>query len=159
MAGRFTLAFSSVGAVASITSATARDARTKLLFLFKKCVLDTNRRELRRGALLVPVEPQVFDLLAYLIKNRERVLSKDDIIASIWNGRSISDSTLSTRINAARRLIGHTGAKQRLIRTFPHKGLRFVALVQKQWDAEIFYSAHAVAARPYIITCLIRIGL
>src|SRR5262249_29885074 len=81
---------------------------------------------LRHGAVAVPVEPQVFDLLAYLIKNRDRVASKDDLVAAIWGGRIVSESALTSRINAARCAIGDTGAEQRLIKTFTRKGLRFV---------------------------------
>ena len=71
-------------------------------FLFGDHTLDTDRRELRRGLEPVAVEPQVFDLLIYLIQNRDRVVSKDDLVASIWGGRIVSDSTLTSRINAAR---------------------------------------------------------
>ena len=104
----------------------------KLLFLFENFALDTGRRELRHGAELRPVEPQVFDLLAYLIKNRDRVASKDDLIASIWGGRAVSDSTLTTRLNAARRAIGDRGSEQRLIKTLPRKGVRFVGAVREE---------------------------
>ncbi|HET7850183.1 MAG TPA: winged helix-turn-helix domain-containing tetratricopeptide repeat protein [Pseudolabrys sp.] len=95
-------------------------------FLFSNHALDTDRRELRRGSEQVPVEPQVFDLLVYLVQNRERVVSKDDMIASVWGGRIVSDSTLTSRINAARKAIGDSGDEQRLIRTVARKGVRFV---------------------------------
>jgi TolB-like protein len=81
---------------------------------------------LRRGTRVVPVEPQVFDLLEYLIRNRERVVSKDDLIEAVWNGRTISDSTLSSRITTARQAIADRGKEQRLIRTVARKGFRFV---------------------------------
>jgi TolB-like protein/Tfp pilus assembly protein PilF len=97
-----------------------------LLYLFENHALDTDRRELRRGTIPVVIEPQAFDLLAYLIQNRERVVSKDDLIATIWNGRIISESALSTCINAARNALDDDGEQQRLIRTFPRKGFRFV---------------------------------
>jgi TolB-like protein len=103
-----------------------------LLYSFKNIVLDTDRREVRRGAALVPLEPQVFDLLEYLIRNRERVVSRDDLFASVWNGRLVSESALSTRINAARRAIGDNGEKQLLIKTLPRKGLRFIAAVREE---------------------------
>src|SRR4029079_17607959 len=90
------------------------------------------RRELRRGAEPVHVEPQVFDLLVYLVENRDRVVSKDDLIAAVWDGRIVSESTLTSRINAARKAIGDSGGEQRLIRTVPRKGLRFVGEVQAQ---------------------------
>jgi TolB-like protein/tetratricopeptide (TPR) repeat protein len=103
-----------------------------LLFLFEDYALDTDRRELRHGAVAVPVEPQVFDLLTYLIRNRDRVASKDDLIATIWGGRIISESVLTTRINAARCAVGDSGAEQRLIKTFTRKGLRFVGAVREE---------------------------
>ena len=64
-------------------------------YLFEEYAFDTDRRELHRGADVVSVAPQVFDLLDYLIRNRERVVSKDDLINTIWNGRSVSDAALT----------------------------------------------------------------
>src|SRR5271155_688299 len=93
-------------------------------------MLDTARRELCRGSEPIAVEPQVFDLLIYLVQNRDHVVSKDDLIASIWEGRIVSDSTLTSRINAARKAIGDSGEDQKLIRTIARKGLRFVGTVQ-----------------------------
>jgi len=95
-------------------------------FLFDNHTLDTGKRELARGSAPVSVEPQVFDLLVLLIENRDRVLSKDDLIASVWGGRAVSDSTLTSRINAARKAIGDSGEEQKLIRTIARKGIRFV---------------------------------
>ena len=89
------------------------------------------RRELRARGTIVPIEPQVFDLLVYLIENRDRVVSKDDLIASVWGGRIVSDSTLDSRINAVRKAIGDSGEQQELVRTIPRKGVRFVGDVQQ----------------------------
>ena len=100
-------------------------------FLFTDYTLDTDRRELRRGSQPVAVEPQVFDLLVYLMHNRDRVVSKDDLIASVWKGRIVSESTLTSRINAARTAVGDSGKDQKLIRTVARKGLRFVAIVHE----------------------------
>lgn len=100
-----------------------------MLFRFREYSLDTDRRELKRGLELVAVEPQVFDLLVYLIRNRERVVSKDDLLEGVWGGRIVSESTLTSRINAARRAVGDSGAEQTLIRTVARKGLRFVGAV------------------------------
>ncbi|HEX2889088.1 winged helix-turn-helix domain-containing protein, partial [Vineibacter terrae] len=100
-------------------------------YLFEDCALDTDRRELRRGTALVAVEPQVFDLLVHLIRHRERVVSKDDLLAAVWHGRIVSDSALFNRINAARTAIGDSGEAQRLIRTLPRKGLRFIGAVRE----------------------------
>ncbi|MGB8576770.1 MAG: transcriptional regulator, partial [Pseudolabrys sp.] len=100
-------------------------------FIFEGHRLDTERRELRRGSEQVALEPQVFDLIAYLVKNRDRVLSKDDLFAAVWDGRIVSDSTLTSRINSARKAVGDTGGEQRLIRTYARKGIRFVGEVQE----------------------------
>lgn len=101
-------------------------------FFFDNHTLDTGRRELRRCAEPIAVEPQVFDLLVYLVQNRDRVVSKDDLIAAVWSGRIVSDSTLTSRINAARKAIGDSGGDQRLIRTIQRKGLRFIGVVSEQ---------------------------
>ena len=100
-------------------------------YLFEKYTFDTDRRELRRGAEVVSIAPQVFDLLDCLIRNRQRVVSKDDLIATVWKGRIVSDAALTTRLNAARSAIGDTGEKQYLIKTLPRKGFRFVGAVQE----------------------------
>jgi TolB-like protein/cytochrome c-type biogenesis protein CcmH/NrfG len=105
-------------------------------FHFADFVLDTNRRELRRSSELIAVEPQVYDLLLYLIENRDRVVSKDDLIASVWGGRVTSDSTLTSRVYAARKALGDSGEQQKLIRTFPRRGVRFVGLVHTQPDSD-----------------------
>jgi len=102
-----------------------------LLFRFEDFELDTDRRELRRGKAQVALPPQVFDLIAYLIHNRERVVGKDDLLAAVWSGRIVSESALSTRINAARNAIGDDGETQRLIRTLPRKGFRFIGDVRE----------------------------
>jgi DNA-binding winged helix-turn-helix (wHTH) protein/pimeloyl-ACP methyl ester carboxylesterase len=102
-----------------------------VLLSFKDFALDRERRELRLAGAIVPIEPQVFDLLVYLIENRNRVVSKDDLIASVWGGRIVSDSTLDSRINAVRRAIGDSGGQQELVRTIPRKGVRFVGDVQQ----------------------------
>ena len=100
-------------------------------YLFEEYAFDTDRRELHRGADVVSVAPQVFDLIDYLIRNRERVVSKDDLIKAIWNGRSVSDAALTTRLNAARTAIGDSGEEQRFIKTLPRKGFRFVGAVRE----------------------------
>jgi DNA-binding winged helix-turn-helix (wHTH) protein len=95
-------------------------------FRFADHVLNVARRELRRSGETVALEPQVFDLLVHLIRNRDRVVTKDDLLDSLWGGRIVSESTLNSRINAARRAVGDSGEAQRLIRTLPRKGFRFV---------------------------------
>jgi TolB-like protein/Tfp pilus assembly protein PilF len=115
---------------ASAEPVSHRSAR--VTFVFAEHTLDLERRELRRGSELIAVEPQVFDLLVYLVQSRDRVVSRDDLIAAVWRGRLVSDSTLDSRINAARKAVGDNGRNQRLIRTIPRKGIRFVGEVREQ---------------------------
>jgi len=103
-----------------------------VLYSFEDFSLDTARRELRRSGTLISLQPQVFDLLEYLIRNRERVVDKDDLLAAVWKGRIVSEWNLSTRINAARSAIGDSGEGQRLIRTAHGKGFRFVGVVHEE---------------------------
>jgi TolB-like protein len=112
-------------------------------YLFSGHTLDDARRELHRGSELVSIEPQVFDLILYLLENRDRVVSNDDLIASVWRGRIVSNSTLTSRINAARRAVGDSGGDQRVIRTIPRKGIRFVGAVHTQAGGA--QPAHAAA--------------
>jgi TolB-like protein len=102
-----------------------------LRYFFEDFSLDAARRELRRGTDVIAIAPKVFDLLDYLIGNRERVVSKDDLIRVIWQGRVVSDVALTTRLNAARKAIGDSGDEQRLIKTFPRKGVRFIGTVHE----------------------------
>ena len=103
-----------------------------MIYRFEGFSLDHDRRELRRGSEIIAVEPQVFDVLEFLIVNRERVVSNDDLIEGIWRGRIVSDGTVSTRINAVRRAINDSGERQRLIRTVPRRGYRFVGNVRQE---------------------------
>jgi len=89
-------------------------------------VLDLRRFELRKGDCLLPAEPQVLSLLFHLVENRDRLVSKDELVATIWGGRAVSDSAISSRIKTARQLLGDDGEAQRLIRTVHGKGFRFV---------------------------------
>jgi TolB-like protein len=107
------------------------DGTANLRYFFGQYALDADRRELHCGVDLVPVEPQVFDVLEYLIRNRERVVRRDDLLAKIWAGRIVSDSALTSRINAARAAIGDSGDEQRLIKTLPRKGIRFIGVVRE----------------------------
>jgi TolB-like protein len=114
-------------------------------YLFEDCALDADRRELRRRGALVPVEPQVFDLLVHLIRHRDRVVSKDDLLAAVWRRRIVSESALFNRINAARGAIGDSGDQQRLIRTLPRKGVRFVGEVRAEETPAERADAHPAA--------------
>ena len=103
---------------------------------FGDCVIDLERRELWRAKCAVHVEPQVFDHLVHLVQNRDRVVSKDDLIASVWGGRIMSESTLTSPINAARNAASDSGRKQLLIRTIPRKGLRLFGAAHMKQVAE-----------------------
>ena len=131
----------------------------KLLYLFEDYGLDTDRRELYRETSPISVEPKVFDLLAYVIRNRGRVVSKEDLVAATWHGRIVSESALTTCINAARNAIGDSGEAQRLIKTLPRRGIRFVGVVREdQKPATVLADAipgpswpsSAVAGKPSI---------
>jgi TolB-like protein/Flp pilus assembly protein TadD len=115
-------------------------------FAFGDHVLDVDRRELRRGAQLIALEPQVFDLLVYLVQNRDRVVSMDALLEAVWGGRIVSESTLRSRINAVRKAVGDSGVAQRLIRTMPRKGIRFVGVVREEQKPVAPIDAPPVAA-------------
>jgi len=95
-------------------------------FRFESHELESELRELTRNGALVPLQPQVFDLLLFLVEQRDRVVSKDELVAQVWGNRPISDSALNSRINAVRKALQDDGKAQRLIRTIPRKGFRFV---------------------------------
>jgi TolB-like protein len=100
-------------------------------YLFKDYSLDIGRRELTCGNEMVSVSPQVFDLLVFLVQNRERVVSKDEVLDAVWSGRIVSESTLTSHMNAVRKAIGDSGEEQSLVRTIPRKGFRFVGNVKE----------------------------
>ena len=94
---------------------------------FGDCELSVERIELRRAGRIVDMEPQVFDVLAYLLRHRERVVPKTEPIDQVWGNRFVSESALSSRIKSARRAVGDTGRDQRIIKTVYGRGYRFVA--------------------------------
>lgn len=100
-------------------------------YVFGDYLLDLDRRELTRGSDAIAIGPQVFDLLVHLVQNRERVVSKDGLLDVVWRGRIVSESTLTSHINAVRKAIGDSGEEQRLIRTVARKGFRFVGDVRE----------------------------
>jgi DNA-binding winged helix-turn-helix (wHTH) protein len=118
-------------------------------FRFADHLLDKDRWELSRGGVLIDLEPQVFDLLVYLVENRDRVVTRDDLFASVWSGRIVSDSTLTSHINAARNAVGDSAMSQRLIRTLPRKGVRFVGDV----EAPVTAVVPAVAQSRHRLQC------
>ena len=98
-----------------------------MTYEFADCALDIDRRELMRNGVLVPLEPQVFDLLQMLVENPGRVVTRDEIVDGVWGGRIVSESAMSARISAARKAVGDDGKSQAVIRTVQRKGLQFVA--------------------------------
>jgi TolB-like protein len=100
-------------------------------FLFENYCLDAERRELTFGSQLVAIGPKVFDLLLYLVRKRDQVVTRDDLLTAVWDGRIVSESTLTSHVNAVRKAIGDTGKEQRLIRTVSRKGMRFVGQVRE----------------------------
>lgn len=103
-----------------------------MLYKFGAYTLDTDRCELRLALDRVDLEPQVFSILGYLVQERSRIVSRGDLIAAVWNGRFVSDSTINSRIAAARKAIADRGASQSMIRSFPRRGYRFVGDVQTE---------------------------
>ncbi len=102
----------------------------EVIYAFGDIELDLDRFELRRANEAVPVEPQVFSLLTLLIENHERMVSRDEIIERVWNGRIVSEAAISSRIKAARRAVGDDGDRQEIIKTVHGRGFRCVALVR-----------------------------
>ena len=115
-------------------------------FLFENYCLDVDRRELTSGSELIAIGPKVFDLLLYLVQNRNQVVTRDDLLQAVWGGRIVSKSTLTSHVNAVRKAIGDTGKEQRLIRTVSRKGLRFVGQVREDQPP-----GRAAAAAPDIV--------
>ncbi len=99
---------------------------------FGDCELSVERMELRRAGQLVDLEPQVFDVLTYLLRHHERVVPKTELLDQIWGNRFVSESALTSRIKSARRAVGDTGRDQRIIKTIHGRGYRFVADVNGQ---------------------------
>ena len=97
-----------------------------MIYVFDDFTFDLDKRELRAGQRVIELQPQVFDVLQFLLANNDRVVGKDELLAAVWHGRIVSESTLASRINAARNAIGDNGDDQRLIRTVLRKGFRFV---------------------------------
>ncbi|MEX2226848.1 MAG: alpha/beta fold hydrolase [Dehalococcoidia bacterium] len=120
-------------------------AANATIYIFGDCTLDTGLYELRRSGERVPVEPQVFDLLVYLVENHERVVTKDELIGQIWPDRYISDGALNTRLMSARRAVGDNGEEQRVIRTLPRRGYRWIA------DVEVSVAGARPDASPDVI--------
>ena len=99
-------------------------------YRFGHTSVDTGRLELRRAGQRIALEPQVLAVLIHLIENRDRVVSRDELLRHVWGERSVSDSALSVRIRAARAAVGDDGETQAIIRTIQRTGYRFTAAVE-----------------------------
>jgi TolB-like protein len=108
-----------------------------MLYRFESFELDTARVELRENGEARPVERQVFALLALLVENRERLVSKDEILEKVWDGRIVSEAAVSSRVKSARQALGDDGKSQRFIRTVHRQGFRFVASVRAERDEPV----------------------
>ena len=125
-----------------------------MYYRFENYVLDTDRHELHRNGVIVPAAPQALHLLGYLLQNRTQAVTKDQLVAAIWDGRAVSDSALTTRMNVLRQLLGDSGREQRLIRTMPRKGFRFVGEVHEErtssgWRHRISSGLPSIAVLPF----------
>ena len=102
-----------------------------MLYAFDGYQLDTQRYELRHGGALCALERQGFNVLVYLVQHRDRVVTKDELMEQLWPNQSVSESTLTQRLRAARRALGDSGREQRLIKTVHGRGYRFIAAVEE----------------------------
>jgi DNA-binding winged helix-turn-helix (wHTH) protein len=107
-----------------------------MIYRFGDCELDDQRYQLRRGGVPCHLEPQVFEVLAYLVRHRDRVVPRTELLDQIWGSRFVTDSALASRVKAARRAVGDSGRDQRVIRTLHGRGYRFLAPVQEQASLE-----------------------
>lgn len=127
-------------------------------FNFGTFCVNTDRLEMTQGNKSIPLQPQAFSLLVFLIQNAERVVSKDEIIETVWQGRIVSDGTLNARINALRRALGDDGVSQSVIKTFPRQGFRFVANLINQDDvpasptttSDVITPKSSIAVLPFV---------
>jgi TolB-like protein len=103
-----------------------------MIYWFGPFELDLARVELRTGGQPCRMEPQVFALLAFLVENRDRLVSRDEIIEKVWDGRVVSNSAVDSRVKSARKALGDDGRTQRFIRTVHGQGFRFVADVRRE---------------------------
>jgi DNA-binding winged helix-turn-helix (wHTH) protein/tetratricopeptide (TPR) repeat protein len=116
-----------------------------MIYQFGEFELDTNLYELRAAGTRRPIEPQVFDVLTYLVRNRERIVPKTELLEKLWADRFVSEATLTSRLMAARKAVGDDAKRQSLIKTIHGRGYRFVASVSEATGAE---ADEALMVRP-----------
>src|SRR5688572_26175978 len=102
----------------------------RVVIRFGQCAIDLDRMEIELGGAPQPVQPQVFEVIAYLASNRDRVVSKEELLDNVWGDRFVGESALTSRIKSARQALGDSGASQSVIRTVHGRGYRFVASVE-----------------------------
>jgi len=130
-----------------------------MIVIFEDFILDVGRVELRKGDVQVAVEPQVFDLIAYLATHADHVIDREELIVNVWRGRVVSDAAISTRINAARRALDDDGRAQRVIKTVPRRGFRFIAEVHQEDSGDLTSGAPCfVIASPRATELLFDVG-
>jgi DNA-binding winged helix-turn-helix (wHTH) protein len=105
-------------------------------YRFNDCDIDLIAQELLRNGSPVRIEPQVFDLLVYLVENQGKLIGHDDLLQSVWRGRLVSDSAIASRISAVRKAVGDNGKSQRIIKTVARKGFKFLPAVEKAADED-----------------------
>ncbi|MBX3498066.1 MAG: winged helix-turn-helix domain-containing protein [Alphaproteobacteria bacterium] len=135
------------------------DARGASILRFDEFELDVSLFQLRKAGARVAVEPQVFDLLVFLARNRDRIVAKDEVFAAIWGDRIVSDAALSSQIKAARRALGDDGASQRMIATVHGRGFRFIPEVRSapvgevsaQPESRVEETLDAIRQRPSVV--------
>ena len=108
-----------------------------MIYRFGDCELDDRRYELRRGGVPRHLEPQVLEVLAYLVRHRDRVVPRTELLDEIWGSRFVTDSALASRVKAARRAVGDNGREQAVIRTVHGRGYQFLAPVQEQVPEQV----------------------
>ena len=108
-----------------------------MIYVFGVYALDTYRYELRRAGTCQRIEPKVFDLLAYLMQHRDRVITKEELLDRLWQNQTVSESALTYCVRAARLAIGDNGRVQQAIKTVHSRGYRFITAVEQQSDGQV----------------------
>lgn len=130
-----------------------------MIHRFEGYTIDTGKFEIRRGAQRIPTEPQVLELLVYLIDHRDRVVTRGELLEVLWSGRYVSDSALSSCVKSARKLVGDDGESQRCIRTIPRRGFRFVAAVETSARQSVATDAPPAGHYAADISAADRVGI
>ena len=119
-----------------------------MIYRFGSFHVDTETFGLRRNGVAMRIDPQEFDVLVYLIERRDRVVTRDELFASLWKGKVVSDSALSSRLRAIRRALNDSGAAQRVIQTVHGRGYRFIATLADEEGEALAERAVTIASRP-----------